>query len=215
MRRFMTLPIAGLFALALAGPAAAGANVANFSSSATIAQASWEAYDEATETYGYGYVSVTQEQGGSEAYAEYNEYSEQYVQCTGTETPDDPDDDTFGVVGTSVWGYGETTLSVSKNYSAATASGTIAVAREGFDECTGESTYEELPDLTFSFDLTATSATIRESGRGSFHLPGEFNDHYSYKSTYRLADGTFSGLDGVQSVWGQIGKVSWSEHTNG
>lgn len=215
MRRFMTLPIAGLFALAVAGPAAAGANVGNYSSSATIVQASWEAFDDATQAYSYGYVAVTQEQGSSEAYAEYNEYSEQFVQCTGADTPDDPDDDTFGIVGTNVWGYGDASLSVGRNFSSATASGTIAVAREGFNECTGEWTYEELPELTFNLDLTATSATVKESGRGSFHLPGEFNDHYSYKSTYRFGEGTLSGLDGLQSVSGQIGKVSWSEHTNG
>ena len=42
MRRFMAIPMAGLLALTLAGSALAGPNVGNYSSSLTIAQASWE-----------------------------------------------------------------------------------------------------------------------------------------------------------------------------
>jgi len=59
------------------------------------------------------------------------------------------------------------------------------------------------------------TATIRESGRGSFHIPGEFNGHSSYKSVYRLADGTFAGGATAQSVSGQIGTFSWTDHSNG
>ena len=98
MRRFMTVPLAGLIALAVAGPVAAGPNVGNFSNSATIAQASWDGYDEATETYRSGFVAVSKEQGSSQAFAEYSQYQEQFVQCTGADTPDDPDDDSFGVI---------------------------------------------------------------------------------------------------------------------
>lgn len=213
MRRFMAIPMAGLLALTLAGSALAGPNVGNYSSSLQIAQASWDSFDEDTGAYGYGYVAVSQEQGSSEAFAEYNQGSEQYVQCTGADTADNPDDDTFGVVFSNVWGYGPATLTMGK--SNASASGTVDVAREDFNECTGEWGYEELQDFAFSLDLTATSATIRESGRGSFHLPGEFNSHSSYKATYRQAEGTFSGIDGPQSVLGMFGNVSWREHSNG
>ena len=215
MRRFMAVPLAGLLALTLAGSALAGPNVGNFSSSLAIAQASWDSYDEGTGTFGYGYVAVSQEQGSSEAFAEYNQGSEQYVQCTGAETPDDPNDDRFGVVFSNVWGYGPATLTIGKGNSSASAGATLDVTREGFNECTGEWTYEELPAFAFSLDLAATSATIRESGRSSFHLPGEFNAHSSYKATYRNADGTFSGIDGPQPVLGMIGNVSWREHSNG
>jgi hypothetical protein len=215
MRRFMTIPMAGLFALAVAAPAAAGANVGNFSGSVTMAQANWDAKDEATQTYSYGYIAVSRDQGSSEAFAEYSEYSERYVQCTGAETPDDPDDDTYGAIATSVWGYGSASLAIGKNNGTASASGELSAGREGYNECTGEWTFEELPAFPFSLDLTATSATIRESGRGSFHVPGEFNSHSSYKAVYRYAEGTFEGADGPQSVFGQIGKVSWSDHSNG
>ena len=215
MRRFMTVPLAGLIALAVAGPVAAGPNVGNFSNSATIAQASWDGYDEATETYRSGFVAVSKEQGSSQAFAEYSQYQEQFVQCTGADTPDDPDDDSFGVISSNTWGYGPASLAVARNYSSASADGTLDAAREDFNECTGEWTYEELPDLAFSLDLTATSATVKESGRGSFHLPGEFNSHSSYKAAYRFAEGTLDGIDGSQAVSGMIGKVTWMEHTNG
>jgi len=215
MRRFMTVPMAGLLALALAAPVAAGPNVGNYSSSATIAQASWDSYDEEKEAYSAGYIAISREQGSSEAFAEYSQYSETFVQCTGADTPDDPDDDTFGVVTSNVWGYGAASLAVGRNYSSASASGTLDAAREDFDECTGEWSYEELQAFEFSLDLTATSATFKESGRGSFHVPGEFNSHSSYKATYRFAEGVFDGADSSQGVSGQIGKVSWREHTNG
>ena len=214
MRRFLTLPIAGLFVLAVAGPAAAGANVSNTSGSVTIAQGYWEGFDEATQVYSYGSMGVFQDQGSSEAYADYNEYTEQYLQCTGADTPDDPDDDSFGVSYTNLWGSGAATLSVGKSFSFATASATVALSRESFNECTGDWSSEELPDHAVSLDLTASSATIKESGRGSFNLPGVLNEHSSYRSTYRLADGTISGVDGEHAVEGQIGKVSWSDHAN-
>ncbi|HEV8545747.1 MAG TPA: hypothetical protein VGQ64_05610 [Candidatus Limnocylindrales bacterium] len=215
MRKLTAVPIAGFMALTLAASAMAGPNVGNYSSSLSLAQASWDSYDEATDSFQGGYVTVSREQGSSDAYAEYSQYSEQYLQCTGADTPDDPDDDTFGVIFSNVWGYGPATLTIARNDSSASASGTLDVGREHFNECTGESGYEELQAFAFSLDLTATSGTIRESGRGSFHLPGEFNSHSSYKSTYCYAAGTFSGVDGVQSVTGMIGTVSWRDHSNG
>jgi hypothetical protein len=210
----MAIPMAGLLALTLAGSALAGPNVGNYSSSLALAQASWDSYDEATGTYGYGYVAVSQQGGSSDAFAEYYQGSEQYVQCTGADTPDNEDDDTFGVIFSNVWGYGPAALTIGKSNSAATASATLDVTREGFNECTGEWTYEGLPDFAFTLDMTATSATIRESGRGSFHLPGEFNSHSSYKAVYRQAAGTFTGSDGPQSISGMIGNISWKDHSN-
>ena len=215
MRRFMTVPLAGLLALTLAGSALAGPNVGNYSSSLTIAQASWDSYDEQAGTFTYGYVAVSQEQGNSEAFAEYSHGSEQYVQCSGAETPDDPNDDSFGVVFSNVWGYGPATLTIGKRNSSASAGATLDVTSEGFNECTGEWSSEALPAFAFSLDLAATSATIRESGHGSFHLPGEFNVHSSYKATYRNAEGSFSGIEGPQRVLGMVGNVSWREHSNG
>jgi hypothetical protein len=215
MRTFLTVPMAGLLVLAGAAPVAAGPNVGNYSSSLTMAQANWGSKDGATETFTYGYLAVSQEQGSSDAFAEYSEYSERNVQCTGAETPDDLSDDTFGTNTSSVWGFGPASLSIGAKFASATASAVLDVYKELIDGCTGESSYQEDSGLSIGLDLTATSSTIRESGRGSFHLPGEFNNHSSYKATYRFAEGSVDGADGPQDVFGQIGKVSWSEHSNG
>jgi hypothetical protein len=215
MRTFLTVPMAGLLVLAVAAPVAAGPNVGNYSSSVSIAQANWGSKDEATETYSYGYLAVSQEQGSSDAFAEYSLYREQTVQCTGAETPDDPDDDTFATNASSVWGFGPAALSIDGKFASATATGVLDAYAEMIDGCTGESSYEDISGLSVALDLTATSSTVRESGRGSFHLPGEFNNHSSYKATYRFAEGSVDVGDGPQAAFGQIGKVSWSEHSNG
>jgi hypothetical protein len=215
MRTFLTVPMAGLLVLAVAAPVAAGPNVGNYSSSVSIAQADWGSKDPATEIYSYGYLAVSQEQGSSDAFAEYNESREQYVQCTGVETPDDPDDDTFGTNTTTVYGFGPASLSIGAKFASATASAVLDAYTEVIDGCTAESSYSEDSGLSIGLDLTATSSTIKESGRGSFHLPGEFNNHSSYKATYRFAEGSVDGVDGPQAAFGQIGKVSWSEHSNG
>lgn len=215
MRRFMAIPMAGLLALTLAGSALAGPSVGNFSGSVDMAQGTWESYDEDKQGYQFGYVAVSREQGASQAFAEFNDYREEYVQCTGADTPDDPEDDSFGAVGSSIWGYGPATLTLGKSNGSATASGTLEVTREDFDGCTGEWTVQELADFDFSLALTATSSAIRETGRGSFHVPGEFNSHSSYKAVYRQAAGTFTGSDGPQSISGMIGNVSWRDHSNG
>ena len=214
MRRFMAVPMAGLLALTLAASALAGPNVGNFSGSLTLAQANWDSWDDASQTYSSGYVAVGEDQNGN-VFAEYSEFSQQYVQCTGADTPDNPDDDTFGAIGSSVWGYGSPSMAITKNFASATASGTLEASRETFNECTGEYGYEGLPALAFSLDLTATSAAVKESGRGSFHLPGEFNSHSSYKATYRFAEGTVDVGGSVHDVYGQIGKISWMDHSNG
>jgi hypothetical protein len=212
MRKLMAIPMAGIMALTLAASALAGPNVGNFSGTVTLAQASWDSYD--SDTKGSGYVVVGKEQGG-DSFAEYGEFSAKWVQCTGADTPDDPDDDTFGTVGSNVWGYGPATLAIGKNFGSATASGTLEASRETFDECTGEYSYESLPALAFSLDLSATSGTVKESSRGSFKLPGEYNSHSSYKSIYRFAEGTIDLGAGAQEVYGQIGTVSWRDHSNG
>lgn len=225
MRRFMVVPLAGLLVLGAAAPVLAGPNVGNSSGSATVAQAGWDSYDEATETFESGYIVVAKDSGSSDTYAEYSQYVETIVQCTGADTPDDPTDDSFASSSSYRYGSGAATLTISKKGALATASGTLSVTEGSFDGCTGEDTYApkdttgggegEAVDVPFTLRLTATSPTIRETGKGSFKLPGQFNSHYSYKSTYRLAEGTFDAGAGAQAVSGQFGTVSWSDHTNG
>jgi hypothetical protein len=216
MRKFMVVPMAGLLLLAAAAPALAGPNVGNASGSTVVAQGSWESFDETTQTYTYGYISVGRDSESPGVQAQYEQHEEQYGQCTGADTPDDPDDDSYGAIVTSVWGYSDdASLTVARNNSAATAGGTLTAARDSYIECTGEGTKDESSPIEFTLGLTATSDTIRESGRGSFHIPGEVNLHSSYKAVYRMAEGTFDGPNGEQAVAGMIGKVSWMDHGNG
>ncbi|HXI81044.1 MAG TPA: hypothetical protein VNM34_09545 [Verrucomicrobiae bacterium] len=214
MHKIMVVPLAGLLALTVAAPAMAGPNVSNTSNSLTMAQGSWDSWDDATQTYGFGYITVSQDQSGN-TFAEYSASSQQYVQCTGADTPDDPSDDTFGTIGTDDYGWGSATLATAKTYSTANASGTLDIGRVSYDECTGIYDKEQVSSATFSLDLTATSALIKESGRGSFHIPGTFNNHSSYKAAYRYAEGTFDAGNGAVDVYGAIGKVTSSDHTNG
>ncbi|HEX5823987.1 MAG TPA: hypothetical protein VFY18_05935 [Candidatus Limnocylindrales bacterium] len=224
MRTFMVVPLAGLLVLGAAAPVLAAPNVGNFGGSATVAQGGWDSYDEATETFESGYVVVARDSGSSETYAEYSQYTEVTVQCTGADTPADETDDTWASNSSFRYGYGTATLTIGKKGALATASGTLSVSEGTFDGCTGEETYApkdttggggESVDVPFSLSLTATSGTIKESGRSSFKLPGQFNSHSSYKSTYRLAEGTFEAGNGTQAVSGQFGTVSWMDHSNG
>ena len=213
MRKIWTLPLAALLALVVAAPVAAGPNVGNYSSSVTMAQGSWSVYDEETGRYREGYLAVSQEQGSTQAFAEFFQYGEQWIQCTGTDTPDDPEDDTFGSITTYAYGWAPADLSIGKSNATANATASMDIGRDRYDGCTGEWTFEYFPAVAVSIELVATSGTVRESGRGSFHLPGEFNSHSSYRATYRFAEGTVTVGDTVP-VWGMIGKVSWMDHSN-
>jgi hypothetical protein len=214
MRKFMVIPLGGLLAMAMAGPALAGPNVSNTSGSLTVAQGSFDSYDEESGAYRSGYLSVSRDAESSQAFAELSLYEDAYVQCTGADTPDDPNDDSFGYRTTMTWAWGDSSLVIGKNNGTAEAAADLFGGRETFDGCTGEWSFEEL-ELAVSMSLTATSGTVRETGRGSFHLPGEYNGHSSYKSVYRSADGDLV-IDGVtHTAFGVIGKVSWSDHFNG
>jgi hypothetical protein len=216
MRRFLTIPAAGVLALALAAPAMAGANVGNFSGSVTMAQGGWDSFDDETLTYTSGYIAVSRDAAGGTTYAEYGSYTETKLQCTGADTPNDPDDDTYAGGYSNDYGYAEgVTLTIGKRNASAHAAGSMDAYHEEYNECTGESTFDELGSFEFSLDLTATSSPIRESGRGSFHVPGEFSGHSTYRSAYRLAGGTFDGADGSHAVDGQIGSFTWRDHSNG
>jgi hypothetical protein len=204
----MVIPMAGLLALAVAAPVAAGPNVGNSSGSATTAQGSW--YSEAGDGSTYGYVSAWQDPGSSETYVDFWEETGEYVDCT----PGDPNDELYGFHGTYRYGGGPGTLSVGKGFGSASASGVLDVETATVDDCAGtfDSSYDQ---IEVTFDLVATGTKIMEKGTGSFKIPAEFNSHYSYSSTYRNAAGTASiGGDEI-AVDGGIGKVSWREHSNG
>lgn len=208
MRKFMVLPMAGLLALAIAGPVAAGANVANFSSSATTAQGWW--YSEGAGKGTYGSVSAWQDSGSNETYVDFWQETGEYVDCT----PGDPNDDFYGFQGTYQYGGGLGTLTVGKGFGDASATGLLDVETTTVDDCAGtyDSTYGQ---LEVAFDLVANGPKIMEKGTGSFKIPSQFNSHSSYSSISRSAVGTASIGGAELALEGAIGKVSWRDHSNG
>ena len=210
MRRLLALGLAGVLALAISAPVAAGANVSNSSGSATVAEAFW--YADSIDGYSFGYLSAWQETGSSTASLNYWTESGAWVDCT----PGDPNDDFYGFQGSYSSGYGMGDLSVGKGYGSASASGTIDLYGALIDDCAG--TYEENFDtgIPVSLVMTATGPKIMYRGTGSFHVPSQFNSHSSYSSTTREAAGTVTiGSNDPIATAGAIGKVSWRDHYNG
>lgn len=209
MRKFTVIPMAALLALAIAAPVAAGPNVTNASGSATTAQGSW--FSDSAGGFTYGYMFAWQQQGETSAYIEFFESSGNYVDCT----PADETDDSYGFQGTHRYGWGEGSLSVGRGYADATATGTVGIDTATVDDCAGTYVSDYEDGVAIALDLVATGAKVMERGTGSFKIPGEINNHYSYSSTYRIAAGTASiGSDDLD-VEGAIGKVSWRDHFNG
>jgi hypothetical protein len=212
MRTTISVPLAALLVLTIAAPVAAGPNVGNSSGSLTIAQANWDTSD--GDTYGSGYLSVSTSDGDPQAMIEFSEYHEAWVQCSGAETPDDESDDWFAPVGTSSYGWGSGDLTVGRNYGDAQATGTLEVYTETFDGCAGDSD-GTVGQVDVALSLVGTGALVRESGRGSFHIPGVYNGHDSYRSAYRMAEGSVALGDRAFETYGLIGKISWMSHSNG
>ena len=66
-----------------------------------------------------------------------------------------------------------------------------------------------------ALELSGSGDLIKETGTWSFKIPGQYNSHSRYSSTYRPATGTASLAGEAHDVYGAIGKVSWSDHSNG
>ncbi len=204
MRRFMIIPLAALLVLAVAAPASAGANVSNSSGSALTAQGSWSTADG-----GYGSFNAWQETGSNSAYLDLFEESGQYVDCT----PADDSDDFYGFQGQIRYGYGEGTM--TGGTSGAVASGTLDIGTVTIDDCTGDASETWASGVPVTLRLTASGSKIMERGTSSFKVPGEYNGHSSYSTTYRLATGSVAIGGSDFAVDGSIGKVSWRDHGNG
>ena len=214
MRRLLALPITAFLALLLTGTVAAGGpNVQNISGGATIPQADWETSD-ANGGYTSGYAAASVEQGQSAAYLEFSQQSVTWVLCSDAGTPNDESDDVYGSVGSFSYGNGPATLTLGKSYSSASASAALDVDTFTFDECPGTKGESQSSNVQVAFDLMANGPLIKQSGRGTFHVPGQFNDHHTFRSTSRAATGSVSIGGASIDANGAIGKVNWSEHTN-
>lgn len=216
MRKFMVVPLAGLLALAVAGPAAAAPNVSNTSGGGDSIYGEW--YTE----QGYGYVMVAQEGGGYGGFGEFYEESGEWVECApagdGDVVPKDttPGDGGYGFVGTRTWGYakGDITVTLSRRLETGSASGTMELYTETVDECAG---IDEGSSESVSINVTATGigslASFRNSG--SYKIPSEFNSHQNLRGKERAASGSVvAGSIDRSFDFASMSQVTWSDHTN-
>lgn len=112
-----------------AGTASAAGYVFNDNGNAVMVDASYTRGDVS------GYVGAWQQQNG-DGYLWYFEQSGDWVQCTGAGTKKTADD-TYGFVGTFVYGEGTATVTTAPRYASGTAVGTANAYREDIDDCAG------------------------------------------------------------------------------
>lgn len=205
------LALSALLVLTVAAPAAAGQTTINSSSSAITAQAGRESYDEATGAYTFEWVSAWQAQGDP-TYIELFSGSSREIVCSPARGNRPA---TTAYLEWYRYGFGEGTLTVGRNYSTASATGTIDVWTDTYDGCTGEYTSSLASGVAVSMELVGSGSLIMERGTWSFKIPGEYNSHSTYSTTYRAATGTTTVDGATNDVYGAIGKVTWKDHFNG
>ncbi|HEX5591421.1 MAG TPA: hypothetical protein VFX65_14105, partial [Candidatus Limnocylindrales bacterium] len=152
MRKFLTLPVAGLLVLAVAAPVLAGPNTSNTSGSGEVISG------ELAVDGSYGYFMVFQE-NNEPGYGDLYLESGAWVECpppaegsASIESRDVTADDTgpgegvYGFVGTRTYGWAfDVEISLSRRLDIGTATGSIELYTETVDECAGtfgEPTFE-------------------------------------------------------------------------
>jgi hypothetical protein len=219
MRRFIVLALAGLMALAVAAPVAAGSHVTNRSGSFDEAYGSWSAYDPATDISTYGNVYVYQESGQTGLVEGLYEEIGRYVACpaptAGAVTPKDTTG-YYGFQGTRTSGYGDATLTLGRKLAGATASGTIYVETAKVDDCAGTYDVVTSGNVQLSLSLTGTGPVATFSGKSSVKIPGALKAHSSYRGQSRAATGSVSFGQGPRTLSdAQIAHVTWTDHCSG
>jgi hypothetical protein len=211
LRKFGLFLAASALLLAVAAPVSAGQSTYNSSGSALTAQGGWDSFDETSGTYEYGWVTGWQAQG-EPAFVEFYGGSFQEIVCAPAHGNQPA---TTAYLETFRYGAGPGSLSIDRSYSVASASATIDIWTDTFDGCTGEYTSSIAEGVAVTLELSGSGDLIKETGTWSFRIPGQYNSHSRYASTYRPATGTASLGGEAHDVYGAIGKVSWSDHSNG
>ena len=207
LRRMFAL-VAVLFLFALA-PMASAKTVINERQSFTQLVGEW--YEEGDDGwFTFGYAVATAQDG--DTWIEYYQESTRTIACDGSE----------GYEYMVEYGYGEGTLSAARQFTRGHAEGLIIVSSESgsycFDEGDGPEPFNGSGDgeeKFISIDFTATSSLYREKGSGSFKVPGEWNEHYRFSSTYRLGEATVSIDSDTFTTQGIFGQVVARYHVNG
>ncbi len=220
MRRMITVVLVAFSLVALAIPAASAKYVANSQSSESYVEGGWSSGDWGDEALTSGYASARLPKGAKVGDIYFSESHGTRTWCEAN--PEDPDDDYLGYVWTTREGWGPATVAVGKSYSAGAATGIAEVWTYTYSDCdwwgemapnNGGGSSPEFVEVTIS--MAADSALMKETGKYSFHIPGEYNDHGSSRSIYRYATGEVT-VDGEMHMadWGMIGMYSWKSHTN-
>lgn len=205
MRKLAVIPMAGLLALAIAAPAAAGANVSNQSGSARVLNGDW--YSDGT--YGYAYFATDSAYG---AWGEFYEESGEWVPC-------DETGEFYGFVGNRMYGWtGDLTIVLDSRLNHGTASGTLELVSETIDECAGEYGGSGEPTtVAFTAELDGFGRAARFRSSGSYQLPGEVNAHSTQSGRERQATGSIDlGTAGTRTFdTGVLATITWRDHGNG
>lgn len=218
MRRFMVLSLAGLMALAVAAPVAAGSHVTNQSGSFDEAYGSWSSYDAATDISTNGNVYVYQESGQPGFVEGLYEESGRYVDCAVTTGAAVTPKDTgyYGFQGMRTSGYGNATLTLGRKLAGATASGTIYVETATVDDCAGTYVVVTSGNVALSLSLTGTGPISTFSDKSSVKIPGALKAHSIYRGESRLALGVVTYGQGPRALSdAQIAHVTWTDHCSG
>jgi hypothetical protein len=205
MRKLAVFPMAGLLILAIAAPAAAGANVTNGSGTGSVINGEWSS----DGVYGYAYLATDSTYG---SWAEIYEESGEWIAC-------DESDESYGFVGSRTYGWSEgITVTIDSRLNHGSASGTLEVATETVNECTGEYTSDGEPmTVAFSASVDGDGRAARFRNGGTYQLPGEVNAHSRQSGSERHATGTLDlGQAGSRELAeGVLATFSWKEHSNG
>jgi hypothetical protein len=215
MRKLMAMPIAGLLALALAAPVAAGPNVSNTSGGGDAAYGEWSAEGV------FGYVYVAQENGQpgwGDLYQERGEWvpCETGGEIVGQDTT--PGDEPYGFRGTRTWGFAsDVEITFSGRLASGSATGTFDLYTETVDECAGIYGGDaDVQQSAFQLALTGESSIANFRGSGSYQMPSEFNGHYNYRGKERSANGTLVAGSVIDATFehAYMSQYTWSEHSN-
>ena len=223
MRRFMVLPLAGLLALTMAGPAMAGPNVSNTSGSGETIYGEWS--DGGT----YGYVLIGEESGHG-GFGEIYQESGEWVLCetaaggpaggkAGPSTQDTgPGEEFYGFVGTRTYGWAfDLEVTLSRRLETGTASGSVELNTETIDECNGSYGGDDVPEVgTINVSATGVGSLVTFRGSGAYQIPSEFNGHENYRGSERQATGSVVAGSAIDASfdWGYLSKVTWTTHIN-
>jgi hypothetical protein len=217
MRKLMVLPLAGLLALGMVGPVAAGPNVSNSSGTGETIYGEWS-----TDT-GYGYVYLGEESGYG-GFGDIYQESGTWVECepAGDDVPSPkdtgPGDGYYGFVGTRTWGYAyDVQVDFSRRLETGEATGTVELYTETVDECNGVYGGDAMAEVG-ALDVTVIGVgplgTFR--GTGSYQIPSEFNGHQNYRGKERQATGSVLAAGSIDATFGfgYMSEVTWTEHQN-